>query len=102
MDWDLHLDPTHSYQSEKKRFDLTEEKVPLVATYVINECRMNRSLDLGPMNIWCEFEEVLMKTLLCNVHIRKHKVAPLPSGHKCHLLLETMYWGLDHGPMNIW
>ena len=38
---------------------------------------MDLSLDVGPMNIWCEVEEDLLKTLLYEVHIRKNKVGPL-------------------------
>ena len=38
--------------------------------------KMDRSLDLGPMDIWNEFEEELLKTLLCRVHRGKYKVDP--------------------------
>ena len=33
--------------------------------------------DHGPMKIWCDFEEDLLKTLLCRVHTRKIKVGLL-------------------------
>ena len=35
--------------------------------------KMDESQDLGPMNIWCEFKEDPLKTLLS----RKIKVGPL-------------------------
>ena len=37
---------------------------------------MDWSLDRGPMNIWCEFEEDWLQNLLCTVHIRKNEVGP--------------------------
>ena len=58
------------------------------------------SLDLGPMNIWCEFEEDSLKTALWSAHKKKRSWSPC--GHECHLWMGTMYWGRDTGPMNIW
>ena len=36
---------------------------------------MDWSLDLGQMNIWCEFEEDQFKTLLCKVYTNENLVA---------------------------
>ena len=38
---------------------------------------MDGSLDLGPINVRCEFDEDSLKTLLCRVNTRKNKVGPL-------------------------
>ena len=39
--------------------------------------KMDRGQNLGPMNIWGEFEEDRLKTLLCRVQTLKKEVGPL-------------------------
>ena len=47
----------------------------------MNGKKIDRPVHLGLMNIWCEFEEDWLKTLLCRVHTVKTEVGP-PGGHK--------------------
>ena len=53
---------------------------------------MDWSLDLGPMNIWCEFEENLLKTLLCCGIIHVYPSVQVGSGYtRTYCGSETRY-----------
>ena len=66
--------------------------------YLMSDKNGMESIDLGPMNIWCEFEKkISWKTLLCRRHMKKYEVVPLVDTK-----VVKMYWDLGHGPKNIW
>ena len=61
---------------------------------------MDRSLDLGLLNIWCELEDDILKTLLYKVHTRTGKVGPLVA-KKNSLIQENNLLGSEPWPFGV-